>query len=405
MFKLQNKLQSMDINKNTEKYKFHPGHRTFVNSKNKINKTFDTNNNNESQKINIRENIFNRKNKVSPIYFYRKVNTPYKYNMTSVPEYLIKTNEEKHFMDKLYKSINNETEKNILNNLINRRKLNSRKDLYKPQILEVQNILHYKPKLYNNPFNPELKTIQMSTKEQNYTLNEPEKSKTIKTEEDNYKNLFINTCPNLDNNSIIIEKETKKEKKNNKKNEVLDEISKDTQIKYKYKLSDVFNLRREPVFLNKSAEKYLYKNEKYLNNNNFINTCPNLNNIKEEENKFYTSSESSSDWIPNKLNNKKMGTHSSVAYNILSPNFKGANRFITATELNKDNLYNESPTFHRVKSISEFIDLTRVSATNTLGCFNRNNNKKMPNFKFKSSVATNQADEYYINRDLIDKPI
>ena len=404
MFKLQNKLQSMDINKNTEKYKFHPGHRAFVNSKNKINTTFDKNNN-EIQKINLRDNIFNRKNKVSPIYFYRKVNTPYKYNMTSVPEYLIKTNEEKHFMDKLYKSINNETEKNILNNLINKRKLNSRKDFYKPHILEVQNILHYKPKLYSNPFNPELKTIQIPTKEQNYSLNDPEKSKTIKAKENNFKNVVINTCPNLDNNSLSIEKGSKKENKNNKNNAVLDEIPKDTQIKYKYKLSDVFNLRREPVFLNKSAEKYLYKNSKYLNNTNFTNTCPNINNIKDEENKFYTSSESSSDWIPNKLNNKKMGTHSSVAYNILSPMFKGTNRFITATELNKDNLYNESPTFHRVKSISEFIDLTRVSATNTLGCFNRNMNKKMPNFKFKSSVATNQADEYYINRNLIDKPI
>jgi hypothetical protein len=100
-----------------------------------------------------------------------------------------------------------------------------------------------------------------------------------------------------------------------------------------------------------------------------------------------------------------MGTHSSVAYNIISPLFKGENRFITATELNKNNLYNESPTFHRVKSISEFIDLTRVSATNTLECFNRNFNKKIPNFRFKASVATNQSDEYHINRDLIEKPI
>ena len=32
-------------------------------------------------------------------------------------------------------------------------------------------------------------------------------------------------------------------------------------------------------------------------------------------------------------------------------------------------------------------------------------NRKMPNFKFRSSVATNQSDEYHINRDLIDKPI
>lgn len=400
MFKLQNQLQSMDINKNTEKYKFLPSHKPFINSKNKINKTFDISYNNESQKINIRENLFNRKKKVSPIYFYRKVNTPYKYNMTSVPEYLIKTNEEKLFIDKLYQSLHNESDKNILNNLINKRKLKTRNDCYKPPILEVQNILHYNPKLYNSPFNPESKTIQIPTREKNVSINDISKSKTIRPEEENYGNLVVKTSPNLENNKLNIEKQVKKGK-----NEIKDEISNDTQIKYKYKLSDVFNLRREPVFSNKSAEKYLFKNLKYINNNNFINTCPNINNIKEEENHFYTSSESSSDWIPNKLNNKKMGTHSSVAYNIISPMFKGTNRFITATELNKGNLYNESPTFHRVKSISEFIDLTRVSATNTLGCFNRNMNKKIPNFKFKGSVATNQADEYYINRNLIDKPI
>ena len=98
-----------------------------------------------------------------------------------------------------------------------------------------------------------------------------------------------------------------------------------------------------------------------------------------------------------------MGTNSSVEYNIITPMFKGFNRFITATELNKNNNYNENPTFRRIKSISEFIDLTRVSATNTLECFNRKN--KMPNFKFKNMVATDQADEYYTNRNLVEKSI
>ena len=59
----------------------------------------------------------------------------------------------------------------------------------------------------------------------------------------------------------------------------------------------------------------------------------------------------------------------------------------------------------RLKSISEFIDLTRVSATNTLNCFNRNRKNKLPNFKFRGSVATNQSDEYHINRDIIERPI
>ena len=391
MFKLQNKMQSMDVNNNTERYKFNPGHRGFVNSKYRISKTFDKYANTENKKINIRDNLFSKMYRIPPVFFYRKVNNPYKYSMTAVPEYLIKTNEEKHFINKLYQSLSNESDKNTLNNLIKRKKAESRNDFFKPQYVDVQNILHYKPNLYSSPFNPESKTKPTTLKSQNYIHNEhkefldQEKSKTIKLEDEN--NLPLNTCPNLENplaKDIINDSSYKKIGKNEEK----DEISKVRQVKYKYKLSDVFNLRKEPVFLNKSAEKYMEKEKE-----------------KEKENNFYVSSESRSDWIPNKLNTKKMNTYSSVGYNILSPNFQGSNKFITATELNKDNLYNESTTFHRVKSISEFIDLTRVSATNTLECFNRNVNTKIPDFKLKNSVATNQMDEYHINRDLIEKPI
>ena len=98
-----------------------------------------------------------------------------------------------------------------------------------------------------------------------------------------------------------------------------------------------------------------------------------------------------------------MGTNSSVSYNILCPMYTGTNRFITASELNKNNLYNESTAFRRVKSISEFIDLTRVSATNTLGCFDRK--MKIPNFRINNSIGTNQLDAYHINRDLLEKYI
>ena len=410
MFKMQSKLQSMDVNKNTEKYKFHPGHRAFTNTKKKINKTFDKNPFTESQKYSIRDKLLNQKDIIPPVYFYRKVNTPYKYNMTSVPEYLIKTNEEKNFINKLFKSLNDDTEKNILENLINKKKLKSTKDYFKPPVLEVQNVLHYKPKLYKNSFIPNINMTETSIKnEPNFLINENKKP--LNNNEDNTINKSImNDYFSLDKSVKKNESANKDEKMNNycnndktENNRINEEISKDERIKYKYKLSDVFNLRKDPLFYNKSAEKYLFKpdNRKY----NFINTCPNMNYVKENENNFYTSSESKSDWIPNKLNNKKMGTHSSVAYNILSPMFQGSNKFITARELNKDNLYNECPAFHRVKSISEFIDLTRVSATNTLECFNRNVNKKIPDFKFKGSVATNQSDEYYINRNLIEKPI
>ena len=404
MFKLGSKFPPLGVNKNLETAKFYPGHRAFINDRNRINKTFDKKAYNENKKINSKESFMNNMNKFTPVYFFRKVNSPYKYKMTSVPEYLIKTNEEKHFVDKLYHSLRDESDKDLLNKLIKKRKLKSRMDVYKPQTLDYQNILQYKPQLFNCQLKSDFKENEYFLKDSNYLPEEKKNNKTIiedETEKNN--NLKLDKCssPERTSKTIQIHENIDKKKNNNR---IDTEISKDTQVKYKYKLSDIFNLRKEPVFTNKSAEKYLYKESK--NQIDFMNTCPNRNDnndIEENQNKFFTSSESKSDWIPNKKNYKKMGTYSSVAYNVLSPMYQGSNRFITATELNKDNLYNESTTFHRVKSISEFIDLTRVSATNTLGCFDRN--RKMPNFKFRSSVATNQSDEYYINRDLIDKPI
>ena len=406
MFKLQSKLQSMDVNNNIQKYKFHSGHKPYLYTKNRINKTFDSRTFNDSQKIQLKYNLSNRnnRNQIPPVYFYRKINTPYKYNMTSVPEYLIKTNEEKNFIDKLYQSLNNEKERTILNNLFNKKKLNSRKDNYKPEILELQNLLNYKPKFYSCRFNPESTSNNISIKKLKPLDIKAECNNAKTIENNNNKIINMTTTPPFDVKGLTIQEVESKKNLNDVNILNNSEISKKNQIKYKYQLSDVFNLRKEVVFLEKSAEKYLVKVYSKFRNN-LSETCPNIGKVKEEENVFHTSSESKSDWIPNKLNNKKMGTYSSVGYNILSPIFQGSNRFITATELNKNNLYNESPAYHRVKSISEFIDLTRVSATNTLGCFDRNTNKRIPNFKFKSSVATNHADEYHINRDLIDRPI
>ena len=414
MFKLQNPLQSMDVTKNTEKYRFKPA----VNEKrqkafNSLERSTYTNtltNNSYTKdrfsstgKTNIKE-AYKHLN-FPPVYFYRKVNSPYKYSMTSVPEYLIKTNEEKHFIDKLYDSLSNETDKNTLDNLINKNKKEGRKDFYKPAYIEVQKFLKYKPSLYSGPFNPDPKSK---------TFNFVEKEKNIpQIEEKKFNNMLFDdndeeNCEKKDINTINLN-----EKVENIPDEK-EEIPKEKQIRYKYTLSDVFNLRQDPVFLHKSAEKYFFKEkEKEINKTAYLKTCPNsvdkrlekkikINNY-DNENHFYNGSQSQSDWIPNKTYNNKMNTHSSVSYNILSPNFRGLNKFKTATELNKDNKYNENQDYHRVKSISEFIDLTRVSATNTLGCFNIN--KKMPNFRFCNSVATNQLDEYHINKDLIEKPI
>ena len=152
----------------------------------------------------------------------------------------------------------------------------------------------------------------------------------------------------------------------------------------------------------KKKEEEIKKNQKFQMEE-FVKANEALQQKKKEKIEKEKEEDRKIDWIPNKINQKKMGTNSSVEYNIITPMYKGSNRFITATELNKDNFYNENPSFRRIKSISEFIDLTRVSATNTLQCFNRKN--KIPNFKFKNMVATDQADEFYTNRNLIEKSI
>ena len=404
MFKIQS------INNNKEQYIFHPRtrlsktlHGSFsglISSRdNNTKRSFENINFKENTKLNINEDPFYKLKRVPPIYFYRKIRTPYKYNIVSVPEYLVKTDEEKHFMEKLNQLMVNEPDRKTLNNLIKKKEKETKfKDRYKPSILDVQNILRYKPSLYSNSFLFEKKSNSVILKNNSFINNE----KTIdynkeKKYIDKNNNNTIEVNENKEEKNYINGEELKaenKEKKNDENSkEKKDELSEDEQIKLKYKISDIYNLRNEKVITNKSAEKYLFKNTESKNKNN--------NN----DNNFYTTSKSKSDWIPNRTIGSKMNSFSSVSYNILSPLYKGFNKFISPSELNKNNLYNESNAFHRVKSISEFIDLTRVSASNTLNCFNRNRKNKLPNFKYKNSVATNQLDEYHINRDLIEKPI
>ncbi len=260
---------------NKEKYNFYPrkslnslikknfsAQNIFLNSKNKEN-TITTNNsilndiNNIKKFPKLKENRFYTKKKYPPIYFYRKTEFPYKYNISSIPEYLTKSSEEKIFFQNLDKNLSNE-EKKIFDGL-----KNSKKDIYKPEMLEVNNILKYRPKYYYNIFN-------FSKKSENI---EDKRKKIVFTKEDNNEKSIKN------------------------KEKIIDRKS-DDDIKNKISLS--------------------------RNNSS--------------DNKFKI----------------KMNSFSSVGYNILSPSYKGYNKFITPSELNKDNLYNESPVFHRLKSIGEF---------------------------------------------------
>ena len=422
MFKIEDMPKSIySNNNNPETYIYHPRNRLsktlhgsfsgLISSRDNTKRSFENRIFNENTKLNLKEDTYYKLNRVPRVYFYRKISTPYKYNMLSVPEYLIKTDEEKHFMEKLNLLISNESDRKTLNNLvIKKEKERKFKDRYKPSILNVQNILRYRPNLYSNSFLFEKRSNSVIMKDikDNSFFNNNNNNSAIHDNNNNINNNKIdekidkekeseeNDNNNINNNINNELKEDKNEKKEENENkEKRDEISEEDQIKYKYKISDIYNIRNEKVITDKSAEKYLFKN--YDNKN--IQKINNTNN----ENNFFTTSKSKSDWIPNRTIGTKMNSFSSVSYNIISPLYKGFNKFISPSELNKNNLYNESTAFHRVKSISEFIDLTRVSASNTLNCFNRKN--KIPNFKLRNMVATDQLDEYKINKDLIEKPI
>ena len=283
--------KNIRFNKNKEEYIFHPRNFLFrkgkkmhssqsaqniFNSKeNQFSSIFNSSLDKEIQKIEPIENTFYNKKLIPPIYFYRKVQCPYKYNISSIPEYLIKTNEEKNFMDKLESYMKDENEKKKFNELLQKREKETKiKDIYKPEVLDVQTILKYRPNLYLNSLK--------FNKKSNTGMNEASHKKTV----------------NINN----VKEEIKKEEVNNKNYEIKKEdnkqISDEDQIKYKYKLSDIYNKRNEKVITDKSAEKYLFKSQ------NRINT-------------FYTSNKSQSDWIPNRDFGTKMNSFSSVSYNIL----------------------------------------------------------------------------------------
>lgn len=390
---MQKKLKSMDLYKNIEKYKFNPNY-TSSTLKERRDRTSDF-----DLFENIRGNKLNKTNQFPLINFYKKVNTPYKYKINNIPEHLIKSNEEKIFLDKLYESLTNEKDKKTLIDLLNKnaKKNSIKKDFLKKKYIDVQKMLKNKPNLYTNIFEP--------LKRNKNKLTQNPKTSEIKKENITFEN---NTnAKNYFNNNEYILKNINKSENNinnitneiNKINNINKKVSKEEPIKNK-------DLRKEAVILNKSAEKYLFN---YMKNKISIlnNTSPNMNHtitdpIEKKENKLYISSEGNTNWLYNKINKQKKRNNSNVVPNILSQNYNGTNKFNNAFKLNKNNLYIESPVYPREKSISEFIDLTRVSTNNIIGGFT-NKNMKIPNFKFNINFGNNQLDMHHINRDISDK--
>ena len=221
---------SIKYNKNKDNYIFHPRNSLFHNMakiqssqsaqnifnsrENIFNSYFDNSlDKKDIRKLNPGENTFYNKRLFPPIYFYRKVQCPYKYNITSIPEYLIKTNEEKNFMDKLESHMKDKNDKKKFNELIQKRKKEIKiKDRYKPEILDVQTILKYRPNLFNS--------LKFS-KKHNSDINDDSPKKTVNINNDKEENK-----EEINNKNYEIKKEEISEK----------QMSDKDQIKYKVSL-------------------------------------------------------------------------------------------------------------------------------------------------------------------------
>ena len=154
------------------------------------------------------------------------------------------------------------------------------------------------------------------------------------------------------------------------------------EIQYKYTQSDIFNLKNDNLFKNKSGEKYLFRPNTQLDNKRRIH----MNYL------------SNSSWIPNIPNRSNYCGHTSVGYNIISPGKKSL--FKTKEEIDRNSgikLYN------RIKALSNFIDQNWQSSPHMTEQFYNSVKDKKP-FNRKKNVGGYYIDMHHTYKDSIPHP-
>jgi hypothetical protein len=157
-----------------------------------------------------------------------------------------------------------------------------------------------------------------------------------------------------------------------------DKISEKDSILYKYQLSDPFNLRDDKVFKNKSGELYLLKEKQKKNKENFDLKDNDLLN----------------EWIPKYPNRRNFVGYTSVKFNILNPGTKSL--FKT-----KDEIELGFKPSNKTKSISEFIEITRVNAPNLNKRYNELIEKNSKTFGRENYVANDFGNLHHTYREMI----
>ena len=287
---------------------------------------------------------------------------------------------------------NNISDKNIKNS---QKKNKSYQDVIKIGIRERM----YKPYLWDNVDKKELIDQRDKLMPEGFQFYE----KLLKKENKKYfeNNYIIKKQPNKKLVPVLI-RDMYKEKieesdiffqnKNIKKKDLLGEISKNKEIAMKtFYSSDIFNKRIDPSIIKKSGEISYFKNKEKKEENKIENL------------KYTKNTETPTGWgvresFPCLLN------YCSTKFNPLNPGIKNFCK-------TKDNIINEcnkkykgyNPT-NKQKSISEFIDLTNVNASNYNNDYNKVLNNNPNAFKKNENMFTELYNVYNNYNNILEKP-
>lgn len=287
---------------------------------------------------------------------------------------------------------NNISDKDIKNS---QKKNKSYQDVIKIGIRERM----YKPYLWDNVDKKELIDQRDKLMPEGFQFYE----KLLKKENKKYfeNNYIIKKMPNGKLNPVLIRDAFKQnieesdlflQNKNIIKKEQLNEISRNKAKAIKtFYSSDIFNKKIDPYIIKKSGEITYFKNSQINKGKIF------------ERMKFTKNSESPNGWriresIPSLLN------YSSSNYNPLSPSTKNISK-------TKANIFNDciqkfkghNP-IKKQKSLSEFVDLTNVNASNYNINYNNVLNKNPNSFKKIENMFTEYYKIYYNYSNISEKP-
>ena len=406
-------------------------------------------NNNNSRNFELTEN---RLKTNPPTYYIRKVTTPYNYDINKVSlAYSNKQSNEEIFTEKVKYILKKESKGSITLNDIMSQTTKS-KDSFLPNAYIYYDYINKNPKLLkgndlslnkrnckslrnkwektdvlnsellkeiysktnNNYFNKNYNiegNFHDNNKEENVndinndnkkeendnTENKEEEEKKEENnlnEKTNIENTKIEINDNIENSNNKTNNTNESPKENTNKNErkkkeetliekekMIPKISKKDEIKYKYILSDPFNLRNENIFKSKSGEKYLFSPKE-----------------ESKTNKIYMNYLSNSSWIPNIPKRINYCGHTSVHYNIISPEKKSI--FKTREEI--DN--NQIKIHHKVKSVSNIIDLNWESSPHITPQFVNSINSNFNYFSRKKNVGGCHLDLFHTYRETCPHP-